>query len=66
MQPYFYTLQEFLAMGKHGVYVWSCWGLTVVVTMLFIWYSHQQRKQTIQQLRIQQARKQNTRRQLKN
>ena len=65
MQPYFYTLQEFLAMGKHGVYVWSCWGITVTVIIAFIFYSRQQRKRTLNQLRIQQARKQHTRNQVK-
>ncbi|WP_227429081.1 heme exporter protein CcmD [Psychrobacter sp. I-STPA6b] len=61
MQPYFYTFQEFLAMGKHGVYVWSCWGLTVMVIMGFILYSRQQRQAVIKQLRVQQARQQQTR-----
>ncbi|WP_230658041.1 heme exporter protein CcmD [Psychrobacter sp. I-STPA10] len=65
MQPYFYTLQEFLAMGKHGIYVWSCWGLTVAVIVAFILYSRQQRQRTLKQLRIQQARKQHTRNQVK-
>ena len=29
MQPYFYSFSEFIAMGKHGVFVWSCWAITV-------------------------------------
>lgn len=61
MQPYFYTVQEFLAMGKHGVYVWSCWGLTVAVVIGFILYSRRQRQHVIKQLQVQQVRKQHTR-----
>ena len=65
MQPYFYSFHELLAVGKHGVYVWSCWGLTVAVVIGFILYSRQQRQQVIKQLQIQQARKQHTRKQAK-
>ena len=28
---YFDSFEAFLAMGKHGVYVWSAYGLAVVV-----------------------------------
>ncbi len=27
MVGYFETFSDFLAMGKHGIYVWSCYGL---------------------------------------
>lgn len=27
----FDSFQEFLAMGEHGLYVWSCYGIAVVV-----------------------------------
>ena len=56
MQPYFYSLSEFIAMGKHGVFVWSCWAITVGVMLIFILYSRKQRKNLIKQLSIQQAR----------
>lgn len=56
IQPYFYSFSEFLAMGKHGVYVWSCWGLTVLAVLGLIWFSRQQRKQLLQQLRQQSLR----------
>ena len=56
MQPYFYSLSEFIAMGKHGVFVWSCWGITVGLMVIFILYSRRQRQALIRQLAIQQAR----------
>ena len=56
MQPYFYSFSEFLAMGKHGVFVWSCWAITVGMLLAFIWYSRQQRKNLLKQLAVQQAR----------
>lgn len=56
MQPYFYSFAEFVAMGKHGVYVWTCWGITVAVVLCFILYSRQQRKGLIKQLATQEAR----------
>ncbi len=56
MQPYFYSVSEFIAMGKHGVFVWSCWAITVGVILAFIIYSRRQRQALIKQLTIQQAR----------
>ncbi|GLR29280.1 heme exporter protein D [Psychrobacter pacificensis] len=56
MQPYFYSISEFVAMGKHGVFVWSCWAITIGVMLAFIIYSRRQRQALIKQLTIQQAR----------
>lgn len=56
MQPYFYSVSEFIAMGKHGMFVWSCWAITVGMMLVFIMYSRRQRKALIKQLTIQQAR----------
>ncbi|ALF59429.1 heme exporter protein CcmD [Psychrobacter urativorans] len=56
MQPYFYSVSEFIAMGTHGVFVWSCWAITVGMMLIFIWYSRKQRQNLIKQLTIQQAR----------
>ena len=56
MQPYFYSLSEFIAMGDHGVFVWSCWAITIGMVMAFIIYSRHQRKNLLKQLTIQQAR----------
>ena len=56
MQPYFYSLSEFIAMGEHGVFVWSCWAITVGFILAFIFYSRNQRKALLKQLTVQQAR----------
>ncbi|WP_414707112.1 heme exporter protein CcmD [Psychrobacter sp. UBA5136] len=56
MQPYFYSLSEFIAMGEHGVFVWSCWTITLGMMLIFIIYSRRQRQALIKQLTIQQAR----------
>lgn len=56
MQPYFYSFSEFIAMGKHGVFVWSCWAITVGIMLAFMFYSRRQRQALIKQLAIQQAR----------
>ena len=56
MQPYFYSVSEFIAMGEHGMFVWSCWAITVGMMLIFIIYSRRQRQVLIKQLAIQQAR----------
>ena len=56
MQPYFYIISEFITMGKNGVFVWSCWAITVGMMLIFIWYSRKQRQSLIKELTIQQAR----------
>ena len=56
MQPYFYSLSEFIAMGDHGIFVWSCWTITIGMIVAFIIYSRYQRKNLLKQLTIQQAR----------
>ncbi|MBE0406904.1 heme exporter protein CcmD [Psychrobacter sp. FME5] len=56
MQPYFYSVSEFIAMGEHGVFVWSCWAITIGMVLIFIIYSRRQRQALIKQLTIQQAR----------
>ncbi len=56
MQPYFYSVSEFIAMGDHGIFVWSCWAITIVMMLIFIIYSRRQRQALIKQLTIQQAR----------
>lgn len=58
MQPYFYSFQEFIAMGEHGPYVWSTWGITVLAIIGFIVYSLNQRRRLIKELKIQHARQQ--------
>jgi len=31
------SLKEMLDMGDYGVYVWSCYGLTLAVLVLNVW-----------------------------
>ena len=56
MQPYFYSLSEFIAMGEHGVFVWSSWAIAIAMMLVFVIYSRKQRQALIKQLTIQQAR----------
>lgn len=58
VQPYFYSFQEFLTMGEHGIYVWSSWAITVLVMLGFILYSISQRRRLITDLKTQHARQQ--------
>ena len=44
MQPYFYSLSEFIAMGEHGVFVWSCWAITIGMILILVIYSRRQRQ----------------------
>lgn len=51
----FNSLAEFLAMGHHGVYVWTSYGLTFVAIAYLLWQAKAQRqrffKEQIQQLK---------------
>lgn len=33
----FDSFADFLAMGRHGVYVWSAYGVCVLALLLLIW-----------------------------
>lgn len=61
MTPYFHSVAEFIAMGKHGVYVWTCYGLTFLAIIGVVIYSINQRKAVYKDTLTQQAR-QNQRR----
>lgn len=41
----FNSWAEFWAMGTHGVYVWSCYGLTFAAIALLLWQVRQERLQ---------------------
>ena len=47
---------DFLAMGKHGVYVWSSYGLTFVVIAALLRQARQQRRQFLQDYQQQMKR----------
>ncbi|MBQ0723879.1 MAG: heme exporter protein CcmD [Cycloclasticus sp.] len=57
---YFDNFADFLAMGKHGFYVWLCYGITAVVIVVNIIAPMLQRKKLIeQQARLQRREKNN-------
>lgn len=57
---YFDSFKDFLAMGKHGFYVWLCYGITAVVIVANIIAPMLQRKKLIeQQARLQRREKHN-------
>ncbi|MBU2707091.1 heme exporter protein CcmD [Zooshikella marina] len=41
---YFESWADFWAMGKHGLYVWSCYGIAAVVMIYNIWVPLAQQK----------------------
>lgn len=50
---YFHSLADFLAMGGHGFYVWTAYGIsTAVVTAHFV-LLRRERKQTLRRIRRQ-------------
>ncbi len=59
------SLQEFLTMGKHGLYVWSSYGMTLVVVvglwLVFSWY----KKQLIKKVKSQSTEKSSKARKIK-
>lgn len=57
---FFEGFAEFLAMGKHGFYVWLCYGVTTVVIVgNIIAPIHQRKKLIEQQTRLQRREKKN-------
>lgn len=46
---FFETFADFLAMGKHGFYVWLCYGITALVIVANILAPMRQRKKLIEQ-----------------
>ena len=56
----FDSFADFIAMGKHGPYVWFCYGLTLLVVCGLIWHVRAERlrffREQIQQIRRDQSR----------
>ena len=52
----FESWADFLAMGKHGVYVWSSYGLTFAVIAGLLWQARQQRRHFLQDYQQQMKR----------
>jgi len=44
MTPYWKSLDDFLAMGGYGPYVWGSFGMVALVLALELWALRQRRK----------------------
>ena len=44
----FDTLQEFLTMGGHGVYIWLAYGITLLVLTINLWWPRYVRSRFIE------------------
>lgn len=49
----FETLADFIAMGKHGPYVWSCYGATLLVVAGLFWHTRAERRRFIREQQAQ-------------
>ena len=47
------TLSEFFSMGGYAVFVWSSYGLALVVLLINWWLPYQQHKQNLKKLKRQ-------------
>ncbi|WP_083001421.1 heme exporter protein CcmD [Halomonas sp. GT] len=43
----FSSLNEFFAMGGHGLYVWAAWGITALLMLVIVWHARQERSQLL-------------------
>lgn len=50
MTPYFSNFSEFLAMGKHGFYVWSAWGVVFFCVVFAVFYVRHERKNLLKKI----------------
>ena len=46
---------QFWAMGGYGVYVWGSMGMTVVLLAFEVWQARWSQRQTLAQLKAEQA-----------
>ena len=58
MKFYFADWQSFIAMGTHGFYVWTCYGIVFAVILMLIVQPHWQLKQLKKQRKTLAQRKQ--------
>lgn len=65
MSPYFDNLNDFIAMGGHGRYVWASYGLTLLAIIGLMVQSRAQRRRIQRDILNQHAR-QTSRRQHRN
>lgn len=46
----FDTFAEFIAMGGHGPYVWSAWGVTALLLLATVWHARAEQRQLLKSL----------------
>lgn len=54
----FSSINEFLAMGGHGPYVWAAWGVTALLFLVILWHARLERRQLLSGLK-RRARREN-------
>ena len=54
----FSSLADFLAMGKHGVYVWSAYGITLIIVVLNLVVPLLKRRDLLLEIKRNENRKQ--------
>lgn len=47
---YFESFDAFLQMGRHGAYVWSAYGISLLLIGLNVWSAHRRFRQVRAQL----------------
>ncbi|MGO2242773.1 MAG: heme exporter protein CcmD [Halomonas sp.] len=47
----FTSFSDFLAMGGHAPYVWSAWGVTVLLLLASAWHARLEQRQLLKVLR---------------
>jgi heme exporter protein D len=47
----FSSLNEFLAMGGHGPYVWAAWGVTALLMLVIVWHARHERRQLLRSVK---------------
>lgn len=44
---------RWLNMGGYGIYIWSCYGLAMVMLLGNLWHAHRQKKRVFRALSVQ-------------
>ncbi len=52
----FSSLTEFLAMGKHGFYVWTAYGISALVVLLNVLLPMFRKRHLLAQIRLNESR----------
>ncbi|MGY4877443.1 heme exporter protein CcmD [Vreelandella aquamarina] len=54
----FSSFAEWIAMGGHAPYVWSAWGVTLLLMVALAWHARYERRQLIDGLKRRARREQ--------